>query len=180
MKPSDEERPVLVSMGKFAMPTRSTDRSGILDSTRPFRRMGMPVGVRREIVVFVEMEMAALPHQLEECPGPEHDHHYADATFSCNRKPLRQRASKNEKTEPNYDDHESMPERPTQSRAHSIRSASSAGCEHGQRHDVICIKGMSESEPESERQPCRGCEIQNRSPRLSVAVGRSDIARATD
>lgn len=131
MKTADKERPVLVSMGKSAVPPPGADRIGILELGRAFAWVRMPMSVREEIVVLMEMEMATMSHQLEERPDPDRDHRNPDATFGRDRESLRQRASEKEQAEPNSDEHESVPERPAQSGAHSLRDASFSGREYG-------------------------------------------------
>lgn len=115
--------------------------------------MCMPMRVGGKIVVRMEMEMAASTGQIDPSRCAKQDHGEADQPFGDDRDLRRKRMPQQEKGQSDGEQNETVTDRPTQPGTNALTGSLFSRGQDGQRHHVIGIKSVDQSQNESQGQP---------------------------
>lgn len=115
--------------------------------------MRMPMRMGREAFMLMKMKMPAAANQVHQNVGAQQDHCAPHRTLRHRGPMRRQRAAETKKDAPNEPEHEAMTKGPTESRTHALTGTLLPRREDRQRHHMICIEGVEQSQAKCEHEP---------------------------
>ena len=158
---------------------RTDHRGGVLVSMPVSGRMSlrvrvrMPMCVRRQTGVLMEMDVLSIPGEIQEDVEPEPDHQQANSSFRKRTQVRREHPPQAKQSHPSNQQHETVTARPMQPRPNPsprpvpVKSPLgdisrgvpgdsvgwTIGCKDRDRHDMIGVESMYEPQREGDPQP---------------------------
>ncbi|MEZ4292288.1 MAG: hypothetical protein R3E53_17785 [Myxococcota bacterium] len=140
--------------------------------TRGIALVRMPMRVRQQAVVHVEVQVPPLAPQIDHDVEPERRHHEADAPLGPDPDARRQRLPQHQQHEARDQQHEAMTHGPAETRPDAAPRVLAPRRQHGHRHHVIRVEGVHEAQSEREPQPADRRIDRAPEPRRELHSGR--------
>lgn len=124
----------------------------------------MPMCVRPRVCVSMKMQVATPSDQLVPDPEAKNDHKHTDRALRASRESDRHRMAEKEKAAADREQHDAMPQCPTESRTRAFRTAASLRGEDGEGHHMVGIERVNESQTKAKCKPGDGFDVQPTAP----------------